>query len=322
MSNNKSNPGSKNLPGLQVALIQSILESSPDGILVVDENGTVKFYNRKFFDVWMLPNKIDPIKSMPEYVIGGDDTPLLKAVTQLVSDPKAFVDRVQELYENPQLVDYCEIKLKDERILERHSSVLWGDERQYLGRVWFFRDITAHKKIESDLEELTHLDPLTGIANRRYFFERASLEYARSKRYLTPLCIASMDIDHFKLVNDNHGHAAGDEVIKMLCSISQGMLRETELLARIGGEEFAILMPNTKLDGASHLGDRLRQVIADHQLTYEGQEISISVSIGIAELSPKDSSIEDCLRKADKAMYMAKENGRNRMEIFTETCSE
>jgi len=131
-----------------------------------------------------------------------------------------------------------------------------------------------------------------------------------------PLSIASIDVDHFKQTNDRFGHAAGDEVLKSLCSYSLSLLRETELFARIGGEEFAILMPNTSMNGALHVAERLRRVTADSRLLFQEQEIGLSVSIGVTRFKPSDQSIEDCLRRADHALYRAKQNGRNRVEAI------
>ncbi len=298
----------------QGSLIRAIHEASPDGILVVNDKGIVVSHNHRFIDIWKLP--LDRLKGLqPDTAIGTADAQILSMVLDRVKDSQNFLERVRELYEHPDMNDHCEIELKDDRTLERYSTVLRGDNRQYLGRVWFFRDITSQKKTEAELVELARRDPLTGMANRRYFFERANQEFLRARRYLTPLSIAWMDIDHFKRINDDHGHAAGDEMLKSLFHESQNLLRETELLARIGGEEFAVLMPDTGLEGASHLAERIRQAVAGHTLIFNGQEIRCTISIGIATLRPTDTGIEECLRRADHAMYRAKQQGRNRVEI-------
>jgi diguanylate cyclase (GGDEF)-like protein len=250
----------------------------------------------------------------PETAIGSDETPLLAAMLKRVKDQPGYLARVRELYEHPQLDDHCEIELKDGRSLERQSRVMRSDDGRYLGRIWFFRDITKQKQNETALVELSRHDPLTGTANRRYFFERSQQEFVRAQRYQTPLSIASIDVDHFKETNDRYGHAAGDEVLKSLCSYSQSLLRETELFARIGGEEFAILMPNTSLNGALHLAERLRRVTANSKLSFNNEEIDLHISIGVTKLKQGDESVEDCLRRADLALYRAKQNGRNRVE--------
>ncbi|MFA5960385.1 MAG: diguanylate cyclase [Tatlockia sp.] len=296
-------------PTFQFALIKSIIESSPEGILVVDEQGIIQFYNTRFLELWHIP-----LAGKSQFHIGANDAPLLSTVRTRVKDPQAFLNRVHLLYENPELNDFCEIELKDGRTLERHSTALWDDNKHYLGRVWFFRDISSHKQIALDLGELTRRDPLTNVANRRYFFERGLDEFERAKRYAHPLCIASLDIDYFKKINDRYGHAAGDEVLVSLCALCQKMLRKTELFARIGGEEFAILMPSTELKGAFQLAERIRANVAEHTVSYEEKPIRCTISIGVAQLREADSSIDDCLKRADLAMYLAKGKGRNRVE--------
>lgn len=306
-------PIDANAPEFQSSLTRAIYESIPDGILVVDEHGVVVFHNAQFLDIWQTPSTRIP-QLAGDSVVGSSDAPLLARVLERVKDQKSFLNRVRELYANPKLDDHCEIELKDGRTLERHSTALRDTQGQYLGRVWFFRDITAQKQAAASLLEMTRHDPLTGIANRRYFFERAQQEFARARRRQSPLAIASFDIDFFKTINDSYGHAAGDEVLKSLCNNCQNLLRETELFARIGGEEFTILMPDTSLHGAAQLAERVRRATEQMQLRYNEQDIDLTISIGVTVLKPGDKSIEDCLRRSDHAMYRAKQTGRNRVE--------
>ncbi len=298
---------------LQRSLVNAVIDASPEGILVVDEHGIIVSHNQQFVEIWRIPN--DRLRGIePDTAVGADDQPILSTVLERVKDPQTFLARVKLLYDNPQLKDHCEIELKDGRTLERHSTVLRNDDGEYLGRVWFFRDISTQKQTESMLRDLAHHDPLTGASNRRYFFERANQEVARSKRSSTPLSVAELDIDFFKQINDQNGHAIGDEVLKSLCNASLDLLRETDIFARLGGEEFAVLLPDTNLEGARCLAERLRQAIADSKLKLNSGILSCTVSIGVAMLKPADTCIEDCLLRADSALYKAKHNGRNRVE--------
>ncbi|MEQ1659020.1 MAG: diguanylate cyclase, partial [Hylemonella sp.] len=293
----------------QSRLIKAIYETSPDGILVVDAQGTVVAHNRQFLLLWnIVPSQLH--MKADGTAIGESDAPLLAEVVARVQNPAAFLERVRELYDNPQLDDHCEIELKDARTLERHSTVLRGEHDEYLGRVWFFRDITIQKNHEAALIQLARHDPLTGTANRRYFFERAEQEFMRSRRYQTPLSIALIDVDHFKHINDQFGHATGDEVLKLLSGKITALLRESDLLARIGGEEFAILMPSTGLAGAALMAERLRVTIAEEASPVAGLMLHLRFSAGVTQLKAQDQSIEDCLRRADEAMYKAKQAGR------------
>jgi diguanylate cyclase (GGDEF)-like protein len=300
---------------LQKSLVTEIIESSPEGILVVDENGIIVSHNRRFVEIWQIPSHKLQGNNAGNSAIGADDNPILAHNVGCVKDKQAFLARIRELYANPHMDDHCEIELMDGRTLERHSTVLRNENSQYLGRVWFFRDITSQKQTENDLMELAHHDSLTGVANRRYFFDWAGQEFSRSKRHSTQLSIAELDIDHFKKINDQYGHAAGDGVLISLCNTSKRLVRDTNIFARIGGEEFALLLPDTNLDGAVSLAERLRRVIADNTLTLDGVEIRCTVSIGVASLKPTDTCIEDTILRADMALYNAKANGRNRVEI-------
>lgn len=297
-------------PEFQRSLTRAICEASPDGILVVNAQGLVVSHNPQFAHLWQLPPASVP-------AIGASDAPLLVAMQERVKDQPAFLARMRALSANPQLDEHGDIELKDGRTLECHASVLGGDTDRGLGRVWFFRDITSQKQTAAALLEMTRYDALTGAANRRYFFERAQQEFARSRRRQTLLSIVSFDIDGFKQINERYGHAAGDEVLKSLCNHSQGLLREAELFARVGGGEFSILMPDTSLHGATHLAERLLRATTQSRLRYNGQEIGLSISIGVTTLKSSDQSIEDCLRRSDHAMYRAKQNGRNRIEAVT-----
>lgn len=298
----------------QSSLIRAINEASPDGILVVDDKGVIVSHNHQFVEIWRIPdNRLRGIE--PGTATGADGDPILSTVLERVKDAQPFLARVQELYDNPHMDDRCEIELKDGRTLERQSNVLRGSDGQYLGRAWFFRDVTAQKQSEAALMELARHDPLTGMANRRFFFERAKLEFARFRRYQPALSIAMMDIDHLKRINDEFGYAAGDEVLKSFCITSQRLLRETDLFARIGGEEFAVLLSDTGLGGAVRMAERLRREAAESMLSLSAGEINFTISIGVAALRSTDTCVEDCLQRADPAMHRAKENGRNRVEI-------
>lgn len=299
----------------QLSLIQAIHEASPDAILVVDDRGRIASHNHRFIDMMRIPR--DALRGAhPGSAIGQDDDLILAASLAAVKDAAALEARVRELYANPDLEDHSEVEMKDGRMIERHSTSLRGPDGRYFGRVWFFRDITHQKRIEAALQNLARHDPLTGVANRRYFFERAQHEFVRARRHPTPLCIVCIDIDHFKQVNDRHGHEGGDAVLKSFCSIAQRLIRADELFARLGGEEFAVLLPATSMEGASCFAQRLRRATADTPLALDADRaVNCTISVGVAALRDADIVVEDCLRRADAAAYRAKQGGRNRVEV-------
>ena len=158
-------------------------------------------------------------------------------------------------------------------------------------------------------------DTLTGLPNRLAFEERVELEVNRSRRNSSPLCLAMWDIDHFKKVNDTYGHDAGDRVLKLLAKIIITRVRKVDMFARIGGEEFVLLMPDTTIDDAMNLNNQLRLGLQDSGFHYKGEPCPITASVGIAIADDLDSP-DQLLKKADKALYQSKRTGRNRCTLF------
>lgn len=166
----------------------------------------------------------------------------------------------------------------------------------------------------ASLHELARKDPLTGLLNRRAFFEDAAGELARARRYRTPLALLMIDIDRFKSVNDDHGHPAGD---RLLCEIGrrlQAELRTSDLLGRIGGEEFAVLLVQTPEAQALQIAERLRLAVAQTEIESEGARIARTASLGVAVGAELPASIEDFMRTADQALYRAKHAGGDSVE--------
>lgn len=174
-------------------------------------------------------------------------------------------------------------------------------------------DISERKTLESELTRLATTDPLTGAFNRRYLVEAGSREAERSRRYGTPFSILVIDIDHFKNVNDTFGHAVGDATLQSLTKLCRKMLRGTDCFGRMGGEEFAVLLPQADLLRSHALADRMRVAIERMEIPAPKGPISVSVSIGVAQMSGSETRFDETLIRADKALYVAKQTGRNRV---------
>lgn len=172
------------------------------------------------------------------------------------------------------------------------------------------------RQLESANEQLTLMattDSLTGVANRRHFLDRAGEELARCQRSETPLCLVLLDIDHFKLVNDNHGHQAGDAVLRQLARSIDDMLRGSDVFGRLGGEEFAILLPDTGMSEAIAIAERVRRQIAEREMRHGDLCLRITISLGIADFPADGERVDALYAEADRRLYAAKEGGRNRV---------
>jgi diguanylate cyclase (GGDEF)-like protein/PAS domain S-box-containing protein len=179
------------------------------------------------------------------------------------------------------------------------------------------RDISDRREAREALRSAVHTDHLTGLANRRAFHELASLELHRWAASPRPVSLLLVDADHFKRINDTHGHAAGDAVLRQLAAALAAGLRSQDIVARLGGEEFVALLPGTSADGAEQLAIRLCAAIAGHPVRVEGHEIPCTVSIGVASLQPGIDTLDELLQRADCAMYAAKRGGRNRVVAWS-----
>ena len=177
------------------------------------------------------------------------------------------------------------------------------------------RDISDRIRLEEELKNLANLDPLTGTDNRRSFMRRLSDEINRSLRYNTALSIFMMDVDHFKSINDTFGHQVGDKVLQELVASTKKMLRATDVLGRLGGEEFAAFLPHTPIKAGLETAERLRIELSKSEMITEAGPLKYTISIGVTELWPdQNEPITTLLKRADDALYRAKNSGRNRVE--------
>ena len=194
------------------------------------------------------------------------------------------------------------------------------------GYLIVLRDITELKKVQNHLEKATHelqqanaelqelanTDGLTGLPNRRCFFDRFSLELSRMDRTGHGLCVLILDLDHFKQINDTHGHAEGDNVLRCVANILQSSIRKNDILGRLGGEEFGVVLPDTDIEGARIFAERLRETI---QVNHAGHKAAATVSIGLTQAKP-GMDMKTILQKADEALYRSKDTGRNKVTIL------
>jgi diguanylate cyclase (GGDEF)-like protein/PAS domain S-box-containing protein len=176
-------------------------------------------------------------------------------------------------------------------------------------------DISQRKRLEAELFIQANTDALTNISNRRHFMVQAEQELRRARRFGRDLSVMMIDLDHFKNVNDTYGHAAGDTVLETVVKTALESLRQSDVMGRLGGEEFGVLLPETDLHSALEVAERLRAHIAETLIRISPKPLRCTASVGIAQLRAEDETIDHLLNRADEALFVAKNNGRNRVEV-------
>jgi diguanylate cyclase (GGDEF)-like protein len=177
------------------------------------------------------------------------------------------------------------------------------------------------KDAHRQLEGLSRRDSLTPVDNRRALMEALALEFHRSRRYQHPFALLFLDVDHFKEINDRHGHIFGDHVLLHVVQLARGIIRPPDIMGRYGGEEFVIGLVECDQSGALQIAERIRQKISQEQYTWEHHSTVVTVSIGVVMLSQAIDQVETLVVRADEAMYCAKRRGRNRVELYSEACA-
>jgi len=171
----------------------------------------------------------------------------------------------------------------------------------------------VESQYHEEIYRLTIMDGLTQVFNKRYLFEAIEREMIRARRHQRELCVAMFDIDHFKQINDHHGHLAGDFVLKELARVVQSRVRRDEVVARYGGEEFVVMLPETTLEGARQLGETLRSKVQENRFVFQGETIQVTISVGCAAVADTDRTATEVLKRVDEKLYEAKRTGRNRV---------
>jgi len=299
-------------PGIS-AEVADALESLADGALVVNKAGTTLWANRRFFEIYGLLPSAD--------LMGHGLTEIYMAAWRDQEPTEQFLNGLHALKERQRFAGApYELPLPDNRwvrVVEQMGERV--DGRGYSTHA----DITALKRQQDELERLTGrleslvvTDALTGLANRRRFDEGLELEWLRARRDSLPLSLIMIDVDHFKQINDAHGHPCGDGVLRAIAhELTQHVRRAGDLVARYGGEEFAVLLPNADLATACAFAESLREAIQMTPLDAVNNAFSVTVSCGVSCASAESfhGNREWLIQEADSALYEAKRSGRNKV---------
>jgi diguanylate cyclase (GGDEF)-like protein/PAS domain S-box-containing protein len=190
-------------------------------------------------------------------------------------------------------------------------AVLREEEGEIAGYSVVLRDVTERKVSSDNLARLLTTDHLTGVSSRAHFFEVAESEVARAERHGRALSVVMLDADYFKRINDTAGHQAGDEVLKRIAGEAKGLLRTSDTVARLGGEEFILMLPSTTAGEALVVAERLRVAVERARIETAVGQLKATISLGVATLSPANPTLQGLLAAADRALYEAKRAGRN-----------
>ncbi len=284
---------------LLLAELQATLDSTADGILVTDLSGRIRAFNRRFAQIWALPMAL-----LQQH----DDAAVHGWLADHVVDPAAYLQRLATLNQAALLHASDRLRLRSGQVVERVTRPLVG-AGQASGRVWSFRDLTERVAADERIEALTFSDALTGLPNRRRlglsFDEAAAASQSTGK----PFALLVVDLDRFRQINDDLGHDVGDRVLVDLGQRMQGCLREHDLLARIGGDQFAVLLHPADGPAAEASARRLLNAVAQ-PCSIDGAQFTLTCSIGMALFPSHGHSSDDLVRHAESAMRKVKQGGR------------
>jgi diguanylate cyclase (GGDEF)-like protein/PAS domain S-box-containing protein len=292
---------------------QSTASALPDPVFIIDKNG-------RYLDV--VGGQERTLYHRPDFLIGKD----LHTVLPL-DLANIFLETISDSIETDSL-KVLEYQLGPEDVQgttnDGPEGKQWFEGRVYPIKdksdevssvVWMAINITRKKKLEKKLKNLSEKDPLTGAFNRRYFMQIFEQSYSIAKRYNNPFSVMVLDIDNFKSINDTFGHKAGDTVLKTIVDYCKVSFRDADLFARLGGEEFIVMLPNTPTLGAAIIAERIRDGIHNLPVTLANKTVHFSISIGISQVDESDEDYSDVISRADMALYQAKDKGKNRVEI-------
>lgn len=287
-------------------LLVSALEAVPNGIVITDQQARIEWVNPAFESLTGHPRESAIGRRPAELVKSGlQDQTFYESMWRTILAGKTWRGEVINKKRDGSLYN--------EELIIAPVLAKSGEIRHFVG---IKQDITARKHLEAELQTLATTDPLTGLPNRRHFLAQLEQEFARSRRFGEPgIALLMLDLDHFKQINDTHGHAAGDAVLRSFAERMRCSLRKTDLAGRLGGEEFAILLIGSERPSATDFAERLRTQVAADSVEFEGKTLRVSVSIGVTQLSTDDATADAALARADVALYQAKAKGRNRVEL-------
>ncbi len=289
------------------ARLVSLLTAMDMGILFVSKEG-VTYYNPTLARVWGFTQDI--------HLQGMNTENLLAVVTKQVARPQEYAQHVLQVADAEENSKGYEFTLADGRMLLETTYLARGEDGQFIGRLWVYKDITQERRDAEQLIYLAERDALTGLYNRHRFQQELGRMIAEADRHGSALGLLFFDLDEFKHINDTYGHRAGDAILIRVAGEVNAQVRRNEIFSRLGGDEFAILVPDVVEDELHVVAERMVHSISQIPFHFEGQNLRLTTSLGIAMFPDNAGNAEELVARADAAMYQAKEAGKNAWRIY------
>jgi diguanylate cyclase (GGDEF)-like protein/PAS domain S-box-containing protein len=290
------------------ARLVSLLSAMNLGILFVAADGRVIYHNPTFSRIWLIDEGTG--------LIGLPVGEVLAKASSTLARPDHFSRHLLSVLETRELSDSYEIQMTDGRVITELDYPVRDREGRFIGHLWIYEDITRERQTAEQLVYLAERDALTGLYNRHRFQQELARTMLETDRLQTQCAVMFFDLDEFKTINDSYGHRAGDALLIRVAGEIGALVRRNEVLARLGGDEFAILLPAVQGKEAEMLADRVVRAIAQIPFRFEGQNLRLTTSLGIAYYPGQATDADDLVARADIAMYQAKDAGKNTWRVF------
>ena len=290
------------------ARMSSLLSAMNIGILFEDFANCVIYVNPAFRRIWLIPDSVELAARPTREVLGHS--------ANVLARPDHFSQHILHVLDTHQVSETFEIVMADGRVVTQLSYPVRDSKANFVGRLWIYEDVTRERQTAEQLIYLAERDSLTGLYNRHRFQEQLGQMLVNVERRNSHGALLFFDLDEFKYINDTFGHRAGDAMLIRVAGEVSALIRRNEVFSRIGGDEFALLMPDVTEQEAAHLAERIIRAISQIPFRYDGQNLRLTTSLGIALYPAHGDNAEELVSHADAAMYQAKEAGKNAWRVY------
>jgi len=290
------------------ARLVSLLSAMNLGILFVAADGRVIYHNPTFSRIWMIDEGTG--------LIGLPVNEVLAKSASTLARPDHFSRHLLSVLETHELSDSYEIQMADGRVITELDYPVRDREGRFIGHLWVYEDVTRERQTADQLVYLAERDALTGLYNRHRFQQELARTMLETDRNQLQCAVMFFDLDEFKTINDSYGHRAGDALLIRVAGEIGALVRRNEVLARLGGDEFAILLPAVQGNEADALAERVVRAVAQIPFHFEGQNLRLTASLGIACYPGHAADADELVARADIAMYQAKDAGKNTWRVY------